>query len=49
MLHDSQQSEARVAGEAEAAKTELQELKSQLEDPRFAQHEGELQRLTERC
>ena len=45
----SQEGKARAAGEAEAAKTELQELKSQLEDPRFKQHEGELQRLTKRC
>ncbi len=49
LMHESQESEAKATGEAEAVRAELEELRGQHEDPRVTQLEGEVERLTERC
>ena len=48
LLHASQESEARVVGEAEAMKGELEELKCRVDDLRIKRLESEIQQLTER-
>ena len=47
-MHASQESEARVVGEAEAVKGELEELKSRDEGSRIERLQNEIQQLTER-
>ena len=47
LLNASQESEARVVGEAEAIKGELEELKSRDEGLRIERLENEIQQLTE--
>ena len=49
LLHASQESEARVVGEAEAIKRELEELKSRDDDSRIERLEKEIQQLTDRA
>ena len=48
LLHASQESEAKVVGEAEAMKGELEKLKSRDEDSKIERLENEIQQLTER-